>query len=658
MSIKFHKYLLTCLMMALIGIASPETHATSGESSASTTAAPKKGKKGKSSTTQKKKAAQTDKSKDSAQKTKTKVRTPVVRGTETLVLKAKKDSESKLYGYENVGEKYYWWAEAHHMGDGKEQLNLGLETQWVISPQYTHAAKEFTEGLAAVEINGKVGFIDRLNHIIIPPTFEPMDNLKGFRYGLAAVKKDGKFGFIDKSGKFVIDPVYDDAENFGDDYLAVVKIDKKFGCIDLTGDCVVPCTYIAKEMMKTLPGKNKAYRNAKKLAKERWDQGGYQQALEEVNATSERINKIINNPNYTEVPGTYVPANAISSMDGLYIVNESNGRFSATDTYGRPIIPGGNGSIVYDPTQRLFLVKKSITTPEDYTYDGYGLASTAGGWIIPPVFDGIGQFDANGYAPVTVGDVKGTVNVLGLVDEPFLKSLLEESIKENGVQYTRHLLGILPTCAPAHNCLGIYYASECDNLADAIHHFTVAHRLDPDNEDYKNNMKATKSTRNNRRWNRVMTGMSIAGTILSLGAVTYSVAKGAPMPTTDFGQSGSMAFDTMDYSSSGEISSSTSGSSSSGRLGKDNEALYRSQYARWEERAKDNYEALTRAGTRTSKDGKDISGTANGEWRHHYPQLKKLLREAQKEMRKIRQDARKDGITIPQSNYETVTVTN
>lgn len=97
------------------------------------------------------------------------------------------------------------------------------------------------------------------------------------------------------------------------------------------------------------------------------------------------------------------------------------------------------------------------------------------------------------------------------------------------------------------------------------------------------------------------------------------------------------------------------GSSSSGGSSLD-PSYYTNTYQRWENQAKSNYESLTLRGTRTSRNGQAESGTTEGFWRHHTSGLKRLLRNAQSEMRKIRQEARRAGINIPQSNYETVTV--
>ena len=81
------------------------------------------------------------------------------------------------------------------------------------------------------------------------------------------------------------------------------------------------------------------------------------------------------------------------------------------------------------------------------------------------------------------------------------------------------------------------------------------------------------------------------------------------------------------------------------------------QYKMWERRAKMNYESLTNTGTRTKKNGKDVSGT-NGQSLSpsNYQLQKRTLHEAQQNMYNIRTKAAKQGITIQKSPYETVKV--
>ncbi|MCW1331420.1 WG repeat-containing protein [Campylobacter jejuni] len=68
---------------------------------------------------------------------------------------------------------------------------------------------DFSEGLAKVWLNGKIGFIDKSGEFAIKPEF---DYVEGFREGLAPALLNEKWGFIDKSGKIVIEPKFDDID--------------------------------------------------------------------------------------------------------------------------------------------------------------------------------------------------------------------------------------------------------------------------------------------------------------------------------------------------------------------------------------------------------------------------------------------------------------
>lgn len=82
-----------------------------------------------------------------------------------------------------------------------------------------------------------------------------------------------------------------------------------------------------------------------------------------------------------------------------------------------------------------------------------------------------------------------------------------------------------------------------------------------------------------------------------------------------------------------------------------------SQYRQWESRAKANYNSLTNLGVQVKKNGKDVgSSTGQSMSSSNYTQQKKALREAQQEMKKIRQKASKKGIKITKSEYEDVVV--
>lgn len=79
----------------------------------------------------------------------------------------------------------------------------------VIPPQYDEA-EPFSCGLAKVEVNGKVGFIDKQGVLVIPNRFAAA---KVFRDGYCSASLNGEdFGVIDRQGNFVIAPRYVDVE--------------------------------------------------------------------------------------------------------------------------------------------------------------------------------------------------------------------------------------------------------------------------------------------------------------------------------------------------------------------------------------------------------------------------------------------------------------
>ncbi len=66
----------------------------------------------------------------------------------------------------------------------------------------------FSEGFTAVQKNGKWGFVDKTEKVIIPFQY---DYVARFKEGLAGVNKDGKWGYINQQGEIVIPLQYDNA---------------------------------------------------------------------------------------------------------------------------------------------------------------------------------------------------------------------------------------------------------------------------------------------------------------------------------------------------------------------------------------------------------------------------------------------------------------
>lgn len=102
---------------------------------------------------------------------------------------------------------------------------------------------KFSEGLAAIEIKEKWGFIDSTGKEIVSFKYDYAEN---FNSGLAMVRT-GKYpdythGFIDKQGKEIIPLIYDKVGKFSEGLISV-SIKDKFGFIDETGKEIIPLKY-------------------------------------------------------------------------------------------------------------------------------------------------------------------------------------------------------------------------------------------------------------------------------------------------------------------------------------------------------------------------------------------------------------------------------
>lgn len=106
---------------------------------------------------------------------------------------------------------------------------------------------DFTEGLAAVRIGDKWGFVDNVGKLVISAKFHDWsggDDIGEFSEGLARITVFDKAGYIDRSGRFVISAKYDSAGDFHEG-LAAVTINSKTGFINKRGNVVIPLRFFA-----------------------------------------------------------------------------------------------------------------------------------------------------------------------------------------------------------------------------------------------------------------------------------------------------------------------------------------------------------------------------------------------------------------------------
>lgn len=103
---------------------------------------------------------------------------------------------------------------------------------------------DLRNGYKKVRINEKWGLIDEAGKVVIAIKYNDVADC--LCEGLAWVNQNGKVGYLDEMGNFVISPIYDsDVYPVDFDKMGVIpiKLNNKFGSIDKSGKVVVPFKY-------------------------------------------------------------------------------------------------------------------------------------------------------------------------------------------------------------------------------------------------------------------------------------------------------------------------------------------------------------------------------------------------------------------------------
>ena len=107
--------------------------------------------------------------------------------------------------------------------------------EFTIPCKYSFIANGFDDKYVLIGINNKYGFADKATgQIVIPPIYEIDYSGWSFNEGLIPVKKDGKYGYINEHNQIVISFNYDDAFEFSEGF-AVVQRYGKYGYVDRFG---------------------------------------------------------------------------------------------------------------------------------------------------------------------------------------------------------------------------------------------------------------------------------------------------------------------------------------------------------------------------------------------------------------------------------------
>lgn len=108
----------------------------------------------------------------------------------------------------------------------------------------------FSEGLAAVVRDGKIGFINAKNEIVIPFKYCYFDKYNAYDFGYlfhndccVITNEKGKFGLINKKGEWILNPIYDEILPLQKNGYRLVVNKEKYGVIDSNNNIVYPAEY-------------------------------------------------------------------------------------------------------------------------------------------------------------------------------------------------------------------------------------------------------------------------------------------------------------------------------------------------------------------------------------------------------------------------------
>lgn len=117
------------------------------------------------------------------------------------------------------------------------------ENNLVIKPKFKYVSERFREGYCVItyikrirkSIRWVFGYIDEYgkNNIFIH-----LDSASDFSEGLSRIKFEGRYGYIDKNLSEVIETKYESASNFSEG-MAGIKINKRWGYIDKNGNTII-----------------------------------------------------------------------------------------------------------------------------------------------------------------------------------------------------------------------------------------------------------------------------------------------------------------------------------------------------------------------------------------------------------------------------------
>lgn len=381
-----------------------------------------------------------------------------------------------------------------------------------------------------------------------------------------------------------------------------------------------------------------------------------------------------NKGNMTLMDGNKNPAEksfySITAGDHYFISQDKNGNYGLLDRYGREALPCEYDSItVFRAMEKggdLLLLQK----------DGKkGIAWTDGSLMLPCWYDDIEQIpgyhvfmavDGNSYRAYKYTGVPRHVYsydayhydpATGKVTVDYGNGLISRPMDKLGYDDMSRQIWLLGYNSKEPDKKLYYYLKAYEAVDDPNSDMTLLIlRL------IGSFYKEAGDNESARKYLGIAASHGDDGAKNMLGSIDFEEKYGKlEMPSLLDIASGLL--NTISSIRSGNVTSGGAVASTGGAVASENVAsgrdasYYQSMYNRWDNRAKELYEDLTSRGSRRTKNGTAVSGSSGGYWNGAaYRGMKQNLREAQRNMKRIRMEAKAAGHTISKSNYETVQV--
>lgn len=381
-----------------------------------------------------------------------------------------------------------------------------------------------------------------------------------------------------------------------------------------------------------------------------------------------------NKGNMTLMDGNKNPAEksfySITAGDRYFISQDKNGHYGLLDRYGREAIPCEYDSItVFRAMEKggdLLLLQK----------DGKkGIAWTDGSLMLPCWYDDIEQIpgyhvfmavDGNSYRAYKYTGVPRHVYsydtyhydpATGKVTVDYGNGLISRPMDKLGYDDMSRQIWLLGYNSKEPDKKLYYYLKAYEAVDDPNSEMTLLIlRL------IGSFYKEAGDNESARKYLGIAASHGDEGAKNMLGSIDFEEKYGKlEMPSLLDIASGLL--NTISSIRSGNVTSGGAVASMGGAVASENVAsgrdasYYQSMYNRWDNRAKELYEDLTSRGSRRTKNGTAVSGSSGGYWNGAaYRGMKQNMREAQRNMKRIRMEAKAAGHTISKSNYETVQV--